>query len=305
MTNKDASSVMRPTPFKMIQLSGKTSLLGLLGWPVSHSKSPAMQTAAAQAAGLDYLYVPLPVHPDAVGDAVRGLPSLGFKGVNVTVPHKQAVIPFLDELDPAAEALGAVNTIVVSQSEAEYAPRLKGFNTDGIGFLTDLQSYGVGVEDRSCFVIGGGGSARAVAYTLAMNGAKVHLFTRRPEQMQAVVKQLTPHVPDLSLIGQSLSALPDFASTHPDAIIVNTTPVGMSPNVDRSVWQDEWSFPTQGFVYDLVYNPSETRLMTQARAAGLAAANGLGMLLYQGAEAFYLWTGVRPNVAVMREALGG
>ncbi|MDJ0757045.1 MAG: shikimate dehydrogenase, partial [Ardenticatenaceae bacterium] len=288
-----------------MKLSGKTRLLGLMGWPVSHSKSPRMQTAAAEAAGLDYIYVALPVHPQAVGEAVRGLPALGFCGVNVTVPHKQAVVRFLDEVDPAAAALGAVNTIVITSKEGHegFRPYLKGYNTDARGFLKDLSGHGVEVDGRHCLVLGGGGSGRAVVYALATSGAVVHLLTRRPEQGDEVANQLAEHIPADSLHLHGLNDAPALARHYRSAIVVNTTPLGMTPNTEESVWQDEWPFPEEGFVYDLVYNPAVTRLMRQAQAAGLEAANGLGMLVHQGAEAFYLWTGVRPDLDIMRKAL--
>ncbi|MEM7799753.1 MAG: shikimate dehydrogenase [Chloroflexota bacterium] len=285
--------------------TGKTSLLGLLGWPVSHSKSPAMHSAAARAAGLDYLYVPLSVHPAAVGDALRGLPALGMRGVNVTVPHKQAVIPFLDEIDPAAAALGSVNTIVITQSSDNYAPHLKGYSTDGTGFLTDLEGYGVTVSERACIVVGGGGSARAVIFSLIMAGATVYLATRRAEQGQEVVEQLGPHLPPGRLITQRMADIPALTQAHSEAVVVHTTPVGMTPKVEHSVWNDSWSWPKNGFLYDLVYTPAETKIMQQAKAAGLPAVNGLGMLLHQGAAAFTLWTGLEPDIKVMREAIRG
>lgn len=286
-------------------LSEKTKLLGLLGWPVSHSKSPKMQTAAARAAGLDYVYVALPVHPLAVREAVRGLPALGFCGVNVTVPHKQAVVPFLDEVDPAAAALGAVNTIVITSEDGgeDFRPFLKGYNTDTRGFFKDLSGYGIEADGRHCLVLGGGGSGRAVVYALATNGAIVHLLTRRAEQGDEVAHQLAEHIPADSLHLHSVDEAPALARRYRSAIVVNTTPLGMTPNIDRSVWQDDWPFPEEGFVYDLVYNPAMTRLMRQAQAAGLKAVNGMGMLVHQGAEAFYLWTGVRPDLKIMHEAL--
>ncbi|MGB4872323.1 MAG: hypothetical protein WBP47_19875, partial [Candidatus Promineifilaceae bacterium] len=187
-------------------ISGKTQLLGLLGWPVAHSFSPAMHNAAAAALGLDVVYVPLPVRPEDVGTAVSALPALGFLGANVTVPHKQAVIPFLDELEPGAKAIGAVNTIVVGRSTANsepptpntlHSPRsnppsLHGHNTDWTGFLADLADLGVAVNGRDCLILGAGGSARAVAYALAAAGGRVQVLARRGAQAQELVAAIGP-----------------------------------------------------------------------------------------------------------------
>ncbi|MCB8988520.1 MAG: shikimate dehydrogenase [Ardenticatenaceae bacterium] len=302
-------------------ISGKTQLLGLLGWPVAHSLSPAMHNAAAAALGLDVVYVPLPVRPEDVSTAVAALPALGFLGANVTVPHKQAVVPFLAELEPGAKAIGAVNTIVVKQSTSNSEqstpnnlqspvsnlPALTGHNTDWTGFLADLAELGVEVNGRDCLILGAGGSARAVAYALAQAGGRVQVLARRSAQAQALVEAIGPHLPR-PLAGW-LNAWPlgelATAVAHTTApLIVNTTPVGMSPNQDASPWPVDVTFPPDAFVYDLIYNPPTTSLMRQAQAAGCRTANGLGMLLWQGAQAFTLWTGRTPDTAVMRAALG-
>jgi len=309
-------------------ITGKSQLVGLLGWPVSHSFSPAMHNAAAAALGLDLVYVPLPVHPDDLATAVAALPALHFLGANVTIPHKEAIIPHLDELDPAARAIGAVNTVVNSERcsvfseqfsvnseqsslvvgrwslrQAQGGP-LVGFNTDWSGFLADLEQLGVAVNGRDCLILGAGGSARAVAYGLAQAGGKVSLVARRPSAAQqlAAALQLTATIYGWDELAQAAAVNP--AAQHPP-LIVNTTPLGMTPHADQSPWPDGLPFPPNAFVYDLVYNPGQTRLMCQAQAAGLQTATGLGMLVQQGALAFKLWTGVMPDLQVMREAIEG
>ncbi|MFQ5400966.1 MAG: shikimate dehydrogenase [Anaerolineae bacterium] len=287
-----------------MEITGKTQLIGLIGWPVSHSFSPAMHNAAAAAAGLDWLYVPLPVHPDDIAAAVHGLPALGFRGVNVTVPHKQAVIPYLNEIDPGAKGIGAVNTILINKSHA-FAFKLIGYNTDWSGFLADLEALGVPVAGRDCLVLGAGGSARAVAYALASAGGRVQVLARRVAQARQLAADLEKGLPANRrvLTGRPFTELA-AAVRHMDApLIVNTTPLGMVPAVNASPWPDGLPFPPGTFVYDLVYNPRRTRLMQQADAAGCRAANGLGMLVQQGALAFQLWTGVMPDTAVMRQAI--
>lgn len=287
----------------MREITGRTQLTGLIGWPVEHSLSPLLQNAAAASLGLDLRYLPLPVHPNDLGAALAGLPALGFLGVNVTIPHKEAVIPYLDETEQSARAIGAANTIVVER-DAAGGRRLVGYNTDWCGFLDDLRALGVSVKKRDCLVLGAGGSARAVAYGLASVGAKVHVFARRVEQAQQLAADLLAHFDTFMIYSRDWAELEQPDEVWPAAaLLVNTTPVGMAPHVAGSPWPEERPFPPQAFVYDLIYNPVETRFMRQAAAAGCRTANGLGMLIHQGADAFHLWTGRRPDVAVMREAL--
>ncbi len=283
-------------------------LTGLLGWPVSHSRSPAMHNAAFQAAGVDGVYLPLPVSPDRIEAAVRGLVALGFGGANVTIPHKQAVIPFLDELSPAARAIGAVNTIVVRADGS-----LFGDNTDAPGFLADLSAQGIRLSDLvtgGALIFGAGGSGRAIVYALATAGIPILLAARRSEQAQHLITDLLPHLPSYAQL-RSLppDPAPDFGpllrSLAPSAprLIVNCTSLGMTPRVDVSPWPDDVPFRRDQIVYDLVYNPPETRLLAQARACGARGLNGLGMLLHQGALAWEQWVGRPAPLAAMSVAL--
>ena len=295
-------------------ISAKTVLLGLMGWPVGHSLSPAIHNAAAAALELDVVYVALPVAPGQVETALRGLVALGFLGANVTVPHKQAVMPFLDTVDPAAKAIGAVNTIRVERSVRSISnpqspvstphspPSLSGFNTDSSGFLADLEQHKVDVAGRDCLVLGAGGSARAVVYALAQTSGRVTVYARRPVQAQQLVADLRPHLPGALIQTASWQQL-SAATAFNAPLVVNTTPVGMHPHEDASPWPEGLPFPRGGDLYDLIYNPQDTRLMQQARAAGCRAFNGLGMLLQQGAQAFEIWTGVRPPLEVMAAGL--
>lgn len=282
----------------MNRINGKTQLIGLMGWPVSHSFSPAMHNVAAEALGLNWTYVPLPVAPEAVATAVPGLAALGFRGVNVTVPHKQAVMPLLHELEPGAAAIGAVNTIVVGENG-----RLTGHNTDWSGFLADLAANDVPVANRDCLLLGAGGSARAVAYGLAQSGARVHILARRVEQAERLVGDLRPYLPQATLSSHSLDHLAKVAGSVTAPLIVNSTPLGMTPNEESTPWPDKLAFPPNAVLYDLVYNPRHTRLMQQAESADCLAFNGLGMLVQQGAQAFALWTGQQPDTAVMRRTI--
>ena len=282
----------------MIPINGKTQLIGLIGWPVSHSFSPAMHNAAAQALGLNWAYVPLPVAPENVATAVSSLSTLGFRGVNVTVPHKQAVMPLLNDLEPGAQAIGAVNTIVVGENG-----RLTGYNTDWSGFLADLQTHDVSVVGRDCLLLGAGGAARAVAYGLGKSGARVYILARRVAQAEQLIADLRPYLPQTQLISHPLTELANVAPTLTTPLIINSTPLGMTPNKTTTPWPTGLTFPAEAIVYDLVYNPRQTRFMQQAEAAGCRANNGLGMLVQQGAKAFTLWTGVEPDTAVMAAAI--
>ncbi|MFZ0546795.1 MAG: shikimate dehydrogenase, partial [Candidatus Promineifilaceae bacterium] len=222
---------------------------------------------------------------------------------NVTVPHKERVIPLLDKVDTAVQAIGAVNTITIERSEIGEAV-LTGYNTDWSGFLADVQSQGVVVEGQTCLVLGAGGSARAVAYGLAASGGRVHVFARRMEQVQRLVDELTLHTPQGRLLAHGWSELADVCGRETAvSLIVNTTPLGMSPRIETTPWPEKLSFPTGAFVYDLVYNPSETLIVRQAKEAGCRATTGLGMLLHQGAQAFRLWTGQEPDRLVMANAI--
>ena len=270
--------------------------LGLIGWPLGHSLSPRLHAAALTAAGLqgEYCLYPVPPLPEgsaALADRLEDLRQGRLDGLNVTIPHKQAVLSALDELSPAAHAIGAANTLFARRG------RLLGHNTDALGFLADLAR--LGFTGQNALVLGAGGSARAVGYALLGAGWQVIVTARRLEQAQALA----------SALGSSSTALcvepfEPAALTQPFSLIINTTPVGMFPNVAASPWPDGVPFPIGAAVYDLVYNPAETALVRSARAAGLSAATGLGMLVEQAALAFELWTGQVISRAPLWQAIG-
>lgn len=275
-------------------VTGATNLVGVIGNPVAHSLSPVMHNAAFENLGMNWAYVPLLVEPHMLQDALRGLPALGFMGANVTVPHKEKVIRFLDELAPGAKKIGAVNTISVTHRG------LVGDNTDWSGFLTDLRDVGFDPEGRRVLILGSGGSGRAVAYGLGFVGAHVIICSRNT----AVGRALVTHLRSL-LQNESIAFFPQEDLRHLDSkidLIVNTTPLGMVPDADSSPWPDEVPFPSCELVYDLVYTPPRTRLMELAERSGIGSVNGLGMLVRQAAESFKIWTGVDPSVAIMRHA---
>lgn len=273
--------------------------VGLIGWPVEHSLSPAMHNAAFAALGLsEWHYDLLPTPPDQLADRLRNLAAEGYIGANVTIPHKQAVIPLLNSASLAARGIGAVNTILIEGGRSE------GHNTDSIGFMLDLAAHHIDVYHKRALVLGAGGSAHAVVLGLANRGATVTVMARREGaawQLREDVRKGVSH--QLQITVQPLSALAQVAPTSD--LIVNCTPVGMWPHVEDSPWPDEVPIPAGVICYDLIYRPAQTRWMQQAAAAGAQVIGGLGMLVYQGASAFELWTGHEAPVDVMREAIQG
>lgn len=268
-----------------------TEKVGLLGWPVAHSVSPAMHNAAFAALGLDWQYDLLPVPP---GDLVMQLGRLldaGYRGFNVTVPHKHAVMsaPHIAEVDPVAREIGAVNTLGLHPEGG-----LSASNTDWRGFSADLAANAIRVEGSDCIVLGTGGSSRAVTFALRRGGARrVHRVSRAPDDSPDVLGY------------DELEAVIDDGD---NLLIVNCTPLGMHPNIDASPWPEGLPFPGRATLVDLIYNPPRTRLMSLAEDAGARTLGGLGMLVRQGALAFETWTDIAPPIDVMaraaREALG-
>jgi len=273
-------------------IDGHTQLVGLIGWPVEHSLSPAMHNAAFDAFGLNWRYVPLPVRPGQVEAAVRGLAAVGFRGANVTVPHKQAVIPMLSAIGFSARELGAANTLLVGQ-RADGTPTVGGYNTDSQGFVGALRQGGYEPEDGgSTVVAGAGGAARAVVFGLLWSGTgEIVVLNRTLERAQALVSDLgNRHERSSRLRALPLTSETLVESSRTADLMVNATTLGMWPHVTDSVWPDEVPVPSHLTVFDLVYNPLETRLLRQARESGARGIDGLGMLVRQGALAFILWT---------------
>lgn len=282
---------------KVQPITGKTSLVGLIGWPVGHSLSPTFHNAAFAELGLDWAYVPLPVRPDDLETALKGLAALNFVGANVTVPHKQAVMRYVDELSDAARLTGAVNTIHIQEG------RFLGYNSDAIGFLNALREVNCDPKGLRVAVLGAGGAARAVVFALARNQADSIVVINRTAQRAAfLVDDLADAFPDSVLSFEELTRQTLVTLDGKVDLVVNTTSVGMYPNADTSPWPAEVPLPTKATFYDLVYNPLETVFLRQARTAGLPTIDGLGMLIHQGAFAFERWTGHQAPIETMRQA---
>lgn len=286
---------------------GRTQLVGLIGWPVEHSLSPVMHNSAFQNLGLNWKYVALPVAPRDVTAAVKGLMALGFRGANVTVPHKQSVMSKMESLSQSAQALGAMNTMVIARTE-EGATSARGHNTDVAGFLGALREAGLEPADTDkAVVVGAGGAARAAVYGLVDSGARqILILNRTAHRGEDVAADLTEHAQvGTHLLAESLTPETLIEACREATVLVNATSAGMWPNDHDSIWPDDVAVPPHLTVMDMVYAPLETQLLRHARQSGACVIDGLGMLVLQGALAFSMWTGisaVNDIVPIMREA---
>lgn len=280
----------------MISVNAGTKLLGILGYPLKHSYSPAMHNTSIEELGLNYLYVPIEVKDEDLRDLVKGIAAMkNFSGFNVTIPHKVNIMKYLDELDELAAAIGAVNTVTVREG------RLKGYNTDGIGFLRSIEKEkGITVQGKKVFIIGSGGAAKGVAMTFAFEGAaEIAITNRTYEKAVELAENINRKVKKCSYAVSGKDA--EEALSDAD-IVVNTTSVGMTPHIEETPLEAE--FLHRGMlVCDIVYNPLKTRLLQDAEKRGCQTLNGLGMLIYQGAEAFKLWTGYEEPIMTMKNVL--
>jgi shikimate dehydrogenase len=281
-------------------IDAKTRLVTLLGFPVEHSMSPRLHNTAFAAQGVNARYVATPVRPAHLADALAGLRALRFLGANVTIPHKEAVLPLLDDLTPTAEAVGAVNTLVTYDQDAETLG-LRGDNTDVSGFLDPLASHRPALEGTEATVLGAGGAARAVVFGL-LDRTPLHRLTiaaRRPEQAERLAESFADVAAATTVAATNLTDAPVAASR----LVVNATPVGMHPDVDRTPWTAAGDFSADQIVYDLVYNPRETRLLREAAARGATPIGGLDMLIGQAAAAYEQWTGRAMPTKTVRDEI--
>jgi shikimate dehydrogenase len=298
-----------------------------------------MHNAAFQALELDGRYDALPTPPERLAEMVAGLAAAGYRGVNMTIPHKQAVMPLLNELSPAAHAIGAVNTVTVHPVDGVHrpsAPRplspwgsddspapagashvqpeisisgtatLRGDNTDWLGFLHPLDARGYDLAGKTALILGAGGSARAVVYALLQRGlAHLAIWARNPTRAAELAHHAQTLAPSLTIhqfTNSPIHHAPFTISGSSPDLIINTTPLGMWPLVDASPWAAGLPMPRGALVYDLVYRPERTRFLQQAETAGCVVQGGLEMLVVQGAAAFELWTGQRPPLDIMLAA---
>ncbi len=264
-------------------------LFGVLGDPVSHSLSPVMHNAAFKALGMDCEYHAFRVGPEFLHDAIHGAHALGFGGLNLTIPLKEKALEIVAPADMAKQ-IGAVNTV-------DFKEGIVGYNTDGLGAKMALKDNGVGINKKNVLLLGAGGAARAIAFQLAADGASVTIANRTPGRAISLVKEV-------SLIGKaSFGDFRDLKNLIQDSdILINSTSIGMLPKVSESIVTSDMMHENL-VVFDIVYNPVNTQLLREARKAGAKTIDGVMMLVYQGAEAFKIWTGKNPPVEVMEKAV--
>ncbi len=277
-------------------MDGRTKVYGIIANPVEHSMSPVLHNLYGEQTGVDLVYVPFKVKEEALQKAVEGAFALNVQGMSVTVPHKQAVMPYLAEIDTAAADIGAVNTLV--RTDSGY----KGYNTDVPGLLRAVREEGVIMQGRKCIVLGAGGAARAASYMLAKEGAEeIWILNRSLDKAQALAGWLN------RLTGKDTAkplALSDYASIPGNGYFaIQSTSVGMHPKTEYAPIEAPAFYEKISEAYDCIYTPAETKFMKYVSAAGGRAFNGLNMLLYQGVAAFELWNpGVRVEAAAIKAA---
>lgn len=278
-------------------ISTKTKLVGLLGYPLGHSMSPVMHNAAFENLSLDKIYIPIEVSPENLETVVRGMAKMNFEGFNVTIPHKIEIMKYLDEIDEYAKCIGAVNTVAVHDG------RLKGYNTDGMGFLKSYEdSTGTKIDGKNVFILGSGGASRAISITLALKKAnKIYICNRTHEKAVSLAEDISKQsgANSVAVKHEYDEMKIAIADCH---VLINTTSVGMSPNIDATPLDKTLLNPSLT-VCDAVYNPRKTRLLNDAEEMGCKTVEGLAMLVNQGAEAFEIWTGIKAPAELMFKAI--
>ena len=269
-----------------MEISGKTKVVAIFGHPVEHSLSPLMHNAAFMNMELDYCYVALDVHPADLRTAVEGVRAMGFAGLNITVPHKEAIMPMLDKVDPEAAFIGAVNTVVNSNG------KFIGYNTDGRGFMRSLAEEDIEVRGKNVLLVGAGGAARAVSWYLAESGSELSIYNRTPEKAAFLVNDLVINFKNV----HHAEGLDGLGNAD---IVINSTSLGLKPEDPMPFEPSE--LKDGAVVVDLIYQ--DTLLVQAARQRGLKTVNGLGMLLWQGVLASELWTGQEPPYKHMQDIL--
>ncbi len=279
----------------MITITGKTSVFGIIGDPVEHTLSPAMHNAAFEKLGLNHVYVPFHVRAEELEDTIKGAEAMGIKGLNATIPHKTEVIKYLDYLDIAAGLIGAVNTIEFGENGAV------GHNTDGIGAVRAIGEV-TSLKNKKVMILGAGGAARAISFQILLSGTESLVISNRTLEKASELRDdlIEKLEPDVKVTDLGFELEEELKDTD---ILINTTPIGMYPNISQKPLVTADMMHETLFVNDIVYNPLKTGLINEAEKAGAVTISGVKMLVYQGVEAFKIWTGIEPPVEVFEEAL--
>jgi len=275
-------------------ISGKTRVCGVIGDPIEHTLSPTIHNAAFNHLKLDFVFLAFRVKAADLENAVRGMRGLGIYGLNVTMPHKSTVISFLDEVDPTVQFLGSANTILNKDG------KLSGFNTDGVGALKALRENGAELSEKKVLLLGAGGAAKALAFALAEEVGELVVLNRAAEKARELAEALG-RMFNKKVVGGSLSPDAIAKNLRASDILINATSVGMKPNLSQSIVAPQW-LKSDLVVMDIIYDPVETKLARDAKAAGAKVISGVEMLIYQGAASFEIWTGRAAPIEVMRRA---
>lgn len=268
--------------------------LAVIGHPIQHSKSPVMHTAALRKVHIDGSYVALDILPEYLGLGIKKLISEGYLGFNVTIPHKQNIIYFLDEIEPMAKCIGAVNTVKICNG------RLFGYNTDAYGFIKPLLDRDFSLENANVIILGAGGASRAIICALLeQKVGRIIIGVRNTIKAHASLTDLlSSKVAIYDWNSEEFKKLVKIAN-----LVVNTTPLGMDPNINEMPPIELELLNNKALIYDLIYNPATTLLLKKAQALNLDTLNGAPMLVYQGAKSFNIWTGIEPDINVMTTAI--
>jgi shikimate dehydrogenase len=278
-----------------MEISGKTKLCCVIGDPVEHSLSPVMHNAAFKELNLDFVYVAFTVRKNELRNAIAGARSLQVHGLNVTMPHKTAIMKHLDEIDSTATFIGAINTVLNADG------KLVGYVTDGVGAIKALKESRVSLEGKKLLLLGAGGAAKAIAFHVAQEVEELRILNRTAQKAKELVEALNKKF-DKKVSGNTLSSETIKKELEDTDILVNATSVGMHPNVNRSLVDSTWLRPDL-CVMDIIYNPLETKLAKDAKSVGAKVVSGIEMLVYQGAASFEIWTNHTAPVKVMKEAI--
>ena len=278
-----------------MEISGKTKLCCVIGDPVEHSLSPVMHNAAFKELNLDFVYVAFTVRKNELRNAIAGARSLQVHGLNVTMPHKTSIMKHLDEIDPTAKFIGAINTVLNADG------KLIGYITDGVGAIKALKENSVRLEGKKLLLLGAGGAAKAVAFHAAQEVEELRILNRTAQKAKELAEALHKKS-DKKASGNSLSSEIIRKELEDTDILVNATSVGMHPNVNQRLVDSTWLRPDL-CVMDIIYNPLETKLAKDAKSAGAKVISGIEMLVYQGAASFEIWTNHQAPVKAMKEAI--